>query len=385
MNDHAADLDMRVNQQRLDLEAGHPLLAGRLEGQLYRADPAVERPPHFLGRNGESDRIHRPHLGHGHAEELTGLLVDDRAAAVARLERTVYLEQVDMPVRVPLEPRDQPAGNRDLGVALALGDLAEHPAQREAGPDIRHSRGRFQPVAGIDRRRRLIQPLDQQERQVRLHLVGEIGGDDLGREGLLLRESAPEDGFDRRHAPLGKEAVGQLGEVGHGDVPVGRHEHPIAVDLDHESAPRRDSLPGDLVLDVDRSILELTEDLLVIGRRGRRGDRGRRRGRGHGERGSWRRSHRGPVLARDGRQRRRGDPRGGGCRGRCLRDRRCLRLSRELGLGNRRGLSSPTAAARQHQGQDHTQQDDHQPADPQQCIQENVVPGRGWGTGRRRS
>ena len=50
-----------------------------------------------------------PDLGHGHANELARLLLDDRTAAVARLERAVDLEQINVPVLVAPQGGDPTA------------------------------------------------------------------------------------------------------------------------------------------------------------------------------------------------------------------------------------------------------------------------------------
>ena len=98
--DHAGHLHLRVDEVRLDLEVGLPgsLL---LERQVEAADPAAERPSHLLGGHDEADRVDRRDLGDGHAEQLAGLLVDDRAAAVARLERPVHLQDQQLAGLVP--------------------------------------------------------------------------------------------------------------------------------------------------------------------------------------------------------------------------------------------------------------------------------------------
>ena len=195
------------------------------------ADPAGEGPAHFVGRNDEADRVDGPNLGHGHADELAGLLLDDRAAAVARLERAVDLEQRDLPVIVATQGRDPPAGDRDRGIAFALGDLAEHAAQWETRADVGHAFGRVRFGEHVDRRGRILHTLHNQKRQVRAEIVGRVGGDDLGRKGLLvLRPLAAAE--DRPRAPsvlpLGTMLGGHFRQVDHRDVPIGRQDDGVA-------------------------------------------------------------------------------------------------------------------------------------------------------------
>ena len=166
----------------------------------------------------------------------------------------------------------RPPGDHHRRLALVLGDLAEHAAQREARAEVAHALDRLEAGERVDRLRGIVHPLDHQEGQVGAQVAGEVGGDDLGRQGLLvLPRAAAEDRLQRGLVPLGKQPGRQLGEVHHRDVAVGRHDHPVAVDLDDEAAAVADRPLADLGVDQDGRVLEVAEDLLRhrAGRRGR--------------------------------------------------------------------------------------------------------------------
>ena len=92
MNQNIPDISLGIDDLGLDFEIGASLL-DRLDRQVKAADPPRQGSANLLGRNDQPDRIDDGTLGHGHAEELASLLLNDRAAAVAWLKRAVDLEQ----------------------------------------------------------------------------------------------------------------------------------------------------------------------------------------------------------------------------------------------------------------------------------------------------
>jgi len=91
VNDHTRDHALGVNDLGPDLQIGRSRRA--FETRPHDgAHSASESPAHVLGRNDQPDRVDRSQFGHDHTEELACLLVNDRAAATARLKRAVDLE-----------------------------------------------------------------------------------------------------------------------------------------------------------------------------------------------------------------------------------------------------------------------------------------------------
>ena len=66
--DHAGDLQLRVDEVRLDQQVGLALIAA-LQRQGQPADAAAECPPHLVGGDDEADRVGERRLGDGHPEQ----------------------------------------------------------------------------------------------------------------------------------------------------------------------------------------------------------------------------------------------------------------------------------------------------------------------------
>ena len=107
---------IRIHELGFDFKVG-AIRRDRFQVETEGSDPAGERLPQLVGRDDETDRIDTGdrEAGHGHAQELAGLLFDERAAAVAGQERAVNLEhrsicpwssvhQATMPPRVIVTP-----------------------------------------------------------------------------------------------------------------------------------------------------------------------------------------------------------------------------------------------------------------------------------------
>ena len=214
---------------------------GGLERQVDGADPAGQRPAHFLGRNDEPDRVDGPNLGHSHADELARLLLDDRAAAVARLKRAVDLEQVNLPVLVATKRAIPPRVIVTDGLPLLSVTLPSMPPSGKPARGVGHAFGRLRFGEHVDRRGGPLHTLD--DRNARSVLKSsEVSaamiwaGSDCSFCGPWpLRKTASSSIL----LPLGTRLGGTLGEIEHRDVAIGRHHDGVAPHLDHKARTGR--------------------------------------------------------------------------------------------------------------------------------------------------